>query len=160
MRRFMQFTTDMLAVLAMISIGLAAIVTGLDVVLRHTVGSPIKGLVDLTQLAVMYAAFLGIAYAFALRTHVAVTILTEGLSARANRRLAALWWLCGAGLMLLLAWASFGQAQRVVSYGDVSQNIRIPMLWYWLPVVAGLALSAFGSLWACAETLRGAEDVA
>lgn len=158
MRTFIEIVIDALALLALISIGMAAIVTGADVVLRHTIGSPVRGLVDLTQLAVMYSAFAGIAYAFAQRAHVSVTLLTEGLSPRVNRVLAALWWLGGAVLMALLAWAAWGQMQRVMSYGDVSQNIRIPMQWYWLPVVTGLALSALGSLWACFETLRGAAD--
>lgn len=143
---------DLMAYIALGFVAAAAIVTGADVVLRHTVGSPIKGLVDLTQLAMMYAVFLSIAYGFARRAHVAVTILTEALSSKLDRILSITWWAASVALMAVLSYAAFEQARMVYSYGDVSQNIRIPMIWYWLPVVAGLALSAIGSFWAVLAT--------
>jgi|TARA_R110002072_G_scaffold11771_5_gene52548 TRAP-type C4-dicarboxylate transport system permease small subunit len=160
MQKPLHLLTDGLAWLGLISIGLASVITVIDVALRQLLGSAVPGLVDLTQLAVMYSAFLGIAYAFFHRAHVSVTILTEGLSPNSNRILEALWWLGGSGLTAVLAWASWGAAQRVISYGDVSQNIGIPMLWFWLPVVAGLSLSSLGSLWAAIDTLRGARKPA
>lgn len=146
-------SVDWLAYLSLAFIAAAALITGLDVVLRQTIGSPIRGLVDLTQLAVMYAVFLSIAYGFAHRSHVAVTVLTEFMSDRSNQVLAMLWWGVATGVMCILSYASFSQAQLIFSYGDMSQNIRIPMILYWLPVAVGLGLSALGSLWAVAQTL-------
>lgn len=155
LRVFVDRCVDGLGWLALIFVASTAIATGLDVILRQTVGSPIRGLVDLTQLAMMYAVFMSIAYGFARRTHVAVTVLTEALSTRANIILSVAWWLCATLLLAVLSYAAFDQARLIYSYGDVSQNIRIPMIWYWLPVVAGLVVAAFGSLWAVADTLSG-----
>ncbi|MCB1398464.1 MAG: TRAP transporter small permease [Rhodobacter sp.] len=152
--RIVEKSVDALAWLALIFIGAAALVTGVDVVMRHTLGGGVRGMVDLTQLAVMYSVFLSIAYGFARRAHVAVTVLTEMFSERVNTALALLWWLVAVVVMAVLAYAAFGQARLIAGYGDVSQNIRIPMIWYWLPVVVGLALSALASLWAAIVTLK------
>lgn len=160
LRTIVDWCVDGLAWLALIFVAATATATGLDVVLRQTVGSPIRGLVDLTQLAMMYAVFMSIAYGFARRAHVAVTVLTELFSQRANSILAVSWWLSATVLLAILSYAAFDQVRLVYTYGDVSQNIRIPMVWYWLPVVAGLAAAALGSLWAVAETLFGNVDQA
>ncbi|MEV8468880.1 TRAP transporter small permease [Fluviibacterium sp. DFM31] len=154
MRRFINIMIDGMAFASLVFIFAAALLTCIDVVLRHTAESSIPGLVDLTQLAMMYAVFLAISYGFARKAHVAVTILTDSLSQRVNRFLSAAWWLAGAGLLSVLAYAAFEQAVLVASYGDVSQNIRIPMIWYWLPVVVGLIAAMLGSLWAMAQTVE------
>lgn len=154
LREIAEKSVDWLAYLGLGFVAAVALATGADVILRQTIGSPIRGLVDLTQLAMMYAVFMSIAYGFARRTHVAVTVLTELMSDQANRSLSVAWWLVATVLLAVLSYAAFDQAQLVFSYGDVSQNIRIPMMWYWLPVVSGLALAALGSLWAIVETTR------
>ena len=139
---------DALALFSVATIGAAAGLTCIDVVLRNLGLGSVRGVIDLTQLAMMYSVFSAIAYGFATRSHVAVTVLTDAFPARWSRALAAAGWLAGVGLMMLLAYAVFGQAKLVVSYGDVSQNLRLPMGLYWLPVVVGLILAALGALWA------------
>lgn len=145
---------DLLGVLAIICIAAVALLTGADIVLRDTLGSPVSGLVDLTQLAMMYAVFLSIAYGFARRIHVAVTVVTDFLPPRISHALAALWWFLAIWLLLVMGYAALGQARLILAYGDVSQNLEIPMILYWLPVVAGLALAALGSLWSFASEMR------
>ena len=44
---------------------------------------------------------------------------------------------------------------RVLGYGDVSQNIAIPMIWYWVPLLAGAALSWFICLVLLVQTVMG-----
>lgn len=158
LRIIIQMGISLMAYIALIFVTLAALMTCLDVVLRQTpMGSPIRGLIDLTQLMVMYAVFFSIAYGFARQSHVAVTALTESLPIQIDRALRILWWLVSVGVLTVLSYAAFNQARLVFSYGDVSQNIRIPMIWYWIPVVAGLLLSALGSLWAVADVLGEAK---
>ena len=138
---------NLLAYVGIACISVAAVLTVVDICLRHSIGSPIRGLVDLTQLSMMYAVFLSIAYGFARKAHVAITLLTEPLPGKARRTLAGFWWAVAFVLLALLSYAAFFQAADIYSYGDVSQNLRIPMILYWLPVVAGLGLSAVCSLW-------------
>lgn len=157
LERIVDKAVSALAWLALAAVMMAALLTGMDVVLRHTAGTGLRGLMDLVQLFVMYSVFLSIAYGFARQSHVAVTVLTETMSAQVNTVLTFVWWLFASALLAIFAYAAFGQARMIVGYGDVSQNLRIPMLWYWLPVVTGLALSILGSLWACYKTARGEE---
>ena len=135
-----------LAIAGVVFMIIAACITATDVVSRRVLNLSIPGLVDLTQLAMMYAVFMSIAYGYAQRVHVAVTLLTDRAPVRLQKLMAAFWWLLGAIILAILSYASFLQAQAIHSYGDVSQNIRVPMIAYWTPVVAGLALSVLGSL--------------
>ncbi|WP_159436705.1 TRAP transporter small permease [Pseudosulfitobacter pseudonitzschiae] len=139
---------DVLAVFSMTSIGAAGVLTCVDIVLRHMTDMSIRGVIELTQLAMMYSVFAAIAYAFGKRAHVAVTVLTDLMPERVGRTFAILGWLGGIVLLGWLVVASFDQARLVAQYGDVSQNLKIPMIIYWLSVIVGLALSACGSLWA------------
>lgn len=134
-----------LAIAGIFFMFMAAFITVGDILVRRVIGVSIYGLVDLTQLAMMHAVFMSIAYGFSCRAHVAVTILVDLFPPRLQVFLSVFWWLVGAGVMVVLAYATFLQALAIQEYGDVSQNIRIPMFLYWLPVVVGLALSVIGS---------------
>lgn len=146
---------DALGILALVFIAAIAGLTTADVVLRNTVGGSISGLVDLTQFGVMHAVFLSIAYGFARRSHVAVTVVTDMLSGRANRSLATLWWLLSIAMLAVMCYAAFEQAQLVLRYGDVSQNLEIPMILYWVPVVGGFALMVLGAALAARDEWSG-----
>ena len=142
-----------IAVLGIACLGLAAFMTIADVALRRSMGISVAGLVDLTQLMMMYAVYFGVVYAFTQRSHVAVTILTERLSKRHQRYVAAFWWIVGLGVVAFLAYAAGTQAFAQLEYGDLSQTIGIPMIFYWIPVVLGLALSVPASLFAVSREL-------
>jgi TRAP-type C4-dicarboxylate transport system permease small subunit len=141
-------TVNLLVYLSTFFIAAAALLTCTDIVLRNFFGMSIFGLIDLMQFSIMYSVFFAIAYGFAKRAHVAVTVLTDHLSRRTSQFLASLWWLLSVLLMALLTYGAFEQALIVHGYHDVSQNIEIPMVAYWFPIVIGLGLSALASAWA------------
>lgn len=145
---------DALAIFSVLTIGMAGALTCVDVVLRNLGIASVRGVIDLTQLAMMYSVFAAIAYGFGTRSHVAVTVLTDAFPASWSRALACFGWAAGVVLLALLGYAVFGQARLVISYGDMSQNLRIPMGVYWVPVVAGLFLSSIAALWAIREEIR------
>lgn len=146
MTRYIDAILQALAYLGLALIGLAAIVTVADVLLRNFGGRPIFGVVDLTQLMMMYAVFFSIAYGFSVRSHVAVTILTDLLGGSVNRALAIFWWLVSAAVLGFLCYATLQRGLMAYQYGDVSQNLRLPMSLYWAPVVVGFFLSMLGAL--------------
>ncbi|SDE03173.1 TRAP-type C4-dicarboxylate transport system, small permease component [Paracoccus isoporae] len=136
---------DVLVVVSTACLAGIALLTVLDVILRNTVGVPVPGMIDITQLAMMYTVFPCIAYAFSRRAHVAVTVLSDMMPASVARVLAMLGWLAGAVVCGVLSVAVWGQARLIWAYGDVSQNMRIPMIFYWVPIVTGLALSVLAA---------------
>lgn len=144
--RWTDGVAGILVFLATICLAATAILTVLDVVLRNTIGMPVPGMIDITQLAMMYTIFPCIAYAFSRRAHVAVTVLADMMPLTAARTLAIIGWALGAAVCAYLAFAVWAQARMIWTYGDVSQNMHIPMIWYWFPIVAGLALSALAAV--------------
>ncbi len=136
----------LVAIIGIAFLSIAAVLTVADVALRRSAGITIPGLVDLTQLMMMYAIYFGIIYAFTVRAHVTVTILTDKLPHRAKRFVAGVWWLASSVIMAVLAYASWTQAADQFEYGDISQTIGIPMIYYWLPVVVGLIICVPASL--------------
>lgn len=139
--RWSDTVADWLAYLAAFCMTAIAILTGVDVVLRNAVGISVHGMIDITQLAMMYTFFPCIAFAFARRAHVSVTVLTDVMPGRMARGFAIAGWFAGVIVCAYLTYAVFFQAKLIWSYGDTSQNIGIPMILYWLPIVVCLALS-------------------
>ena len=118
-----------------------AVVVG-DIFWRRVGGGSFIGAVDLTQLSVMIAVSFAIPYAFATGGHVTVDLLSGALGYRAQRVLDVTALLLGAGIMSFLCWLSARRGIEVWTYGDVSQDLAMPMSLYWAALVSGLALSA------------------
>ena len=117
-----------------------------DIVLRRSLGYTVIGTVDLTQLCVMAAAFWSIPYAFMRNAHVRVDLVTEKLPRRGRALLDGLAALTGFGLLALLLWMSWDQALLRWEYGDQSQDLGIPMIFYWLFLLSGFLLAGIATL--------------
>ncbi len=131
----------------------AMLVTTVDVVLRKVDNQGIYGTIDIIQLMILAAAYLSIPHAFMSRSHVAVSVVSDMFS----RRLAAFTQLIATALscafMLAIAWHGFAQAMMQHQYGDISITLGIPMIYFWIPVLSGAALSGVVTLHIGAETL-------
>ena len=135
--------TAALAILGMCALIVAIAVVVGDILWRRVGGGSFIGSVDLTQFSVMIAVSLAIPYAFATGGHVSVDLLTRSLSTRANHILEICANLAGLAITAFLCWLSAGRAREIWSYGDVSQDLALPMIWFWNALVVGLGLSAF-----------------
>lgn len=115
--------------------------TVVDVALRRTVNVAIIGMVDITQLLVMGAVFTAIPFAFFTESHIVIELVTDRLPRRSIAALkfaAALITIAFMAAVLRYGWV---QAIQQHGYGDRSQTIGIPILLYWIPLLAGSALS-------------------
>ncbi len=122
-------------------IGLRAVSRAIGLVAGRTPGLALVGIVDLVQLAVMAAAYLAIPYTFAGEGHVTVDILHLRLPRRLQQLLRALGALLSCLFMAMILGFGIEQARLVAAYGDRSATLGIPLVWYWLPLLAGAALS-------------------
>lgn len=128
-----------------------------DISSRRTLGFAILGTVDLIQLAVMLAVFFALPLAFLHEAHVNVDFLTRRLPPRVLALLNCLVALLSCALLAAMAWFSFGQARIQFAQGDRSITLGIPMLAYWAPLLAGVALSIAATLLVAArEAARAA----
>jgi len=125
-----------------------------DIATRRSIGFSILGMVDLNQLAQMACVFLVLPLAFLRESHITVDFVTDRLPARARAAIEALSALLGAALLGAILWFSVGQALIQARQGDVSQTLGIPMLWYWLPLLLGVALSVLAVLLVALRAMR------
>lgn len=126
-----------------ISALLAAVVVVVgDIIWRRLVGGSFIGSVDLTQLSVMAAVSWSIPYAFSTSGHVRVDLLNNSLGPKAKLNLDVSASLVGAVVTFFLCWLGAQRGWEVWTYGDVSQDLAIPIILYWVFLLSGLAISA------------------
>jgi len=143
-RRIDHWLNAVTNVMAHIGIGalvLAILVVVVDIIWRRVGGRSFIGAVDLTQFSVMAAASWSIPYAFSRGSHVTVDLVNAWLGGRATRLLDVIALLIGAALSAFLCWLSTKRALEVWGYGDVSQDLALPMIWFWAFLISGLAMS-------------------
>lgn len=129
-----------LALLGALSLGAAAAVTFVDVILRFFGGS-VRGVVDLVQLFVMTGVFLSMPYTFFIDGHVRVTILLDRMAPLLRATILVLGGLLVLAFMVVLALRTHEGLLQVMGRRDSTLNLAIPMLWFWGPMLAGFALS-------------------
>lgn len=142
------------ALLAGIALAGGMLVVLADVATRRTLGSPITGVTDLVQLAVIASACLALPLAFLRGGHVAVEFVTRNWPLRAQRVLRTLVALAEASLLILLLRYGLSQAAARFSFGDVSPTLGLPVLLYWVPYLLGVALSVPAALLALSTAHR------
>jgi TRAP-type C4-dicarboxylate transport system permease small subunit len=143
----------LLAALGVAAYGAAALVTVGDVVGRRF-GLPIDGVVDLVQLFVMAGAWLVMPFAFMTGAHVGVDFLVE----RMPRAPAVLMRAAAMAVAVVLLGLMFGYGYQTAGmrmmFGDRSQQLGIPIVWYWAPLILGLGVSALGAILGFVATVR------
>ncbi len=140
---FVRRLVEFLAVLGVLAYGGAALVTVADVIGRR-IGMPVEGVVDLVQLCVVTGAWLVMPYAFLAGAHVSVDFLVERLPRTVLVPLRILAALTAFVLMALIAKTGWDTFAIRTMFGDRSQQLGIPVAWYWYPLLAGSALSLLG----------------
>lgn len=117
------------------------IMTVVNVIGRKFLGFAILGSIELTELAVVWTAFLTIPVSFAYWNHISVDFLVTGLNKRAQDVLQAVGVIIAALVMAGYAWWGLQTGAKQVSSGDVTLAISIPIIWYWIPLIFGTVLS-------------------
>ena len=129
-----------LAALGVLAYGAAALVTVGDILGRQ-MGLPIEGVVDLVQLFVMAGAWLVMPFVFMTGGHVGVDFVVNALPRGLSLLLHGFAALVALGLVALMLWQGWGTFNVRTMFGDTSQQLGIPVAWYWYPLLAGLAVS-------------------
>ncbi|MFC6487942.1 TRAP transporter small permease [Nitratireductor sp. GCM10026969] len=125
----------------------AVFLTVTDIILRSFSGMTVYGLTDIVTLCTMIGAMLAIPRGFAAEEHVAVDVFTARMPLRAQNVCALVAALLALIFLAAVAWFGCQQMMREYAYGDRSQSIGIPMIFYWLPLVTGMAVAALANLW-------------
>ncbi|GLO80109.1 TRAP transporter small permease [Sulfitobacter pontiacus] len=135
----LKIVSDALGAVAMLFLAFLVFGTTLDVLVRAITGSPITGVFEFTELALVMVVFLGAGWAQRDDAHIRVTVLTEKLSPAARARVVALAWAVGALALLMLAIPATHEAIYSVSIREFRWGyVKIPIWWTKASLAAGL----------------------
>jgi TRAP-type transport system small permease protein len=121
------------------------LVTVADVLLRATMSRPIRGTLEIVELLLACTFFLALPASFLREEHIVVDIV-DGVAPRsvpALRRIAGVF---GVVLMAVMAWQGWLAARDTLVFNDVTSDLAIPRIWYWVPVLAGMIGAALAAV--------------
>ncbi|WP_379068103.1 TRAP transporter small permease [Mesorhizobium sp. UC22_110] len=127
-----------MAIVGIVMLAGAIALVVIDIVRRRLFGGSVIGVIDITQLCVMAAAFWSIPYAFSKKAHVAVDFLATDKSPGLRIFVAIVSTLLSIGLLGLILSLAWVRAMDTWNNGDISQDLGIPMIWYWGFLLSGL----------------------
>lgn len=131
---------EFLAAIGVLAYCGAALVSVADVIGRR-IGTPVPGVVDLVQLFIMAGAWLSIPWGFSVAAHVGVDFLVERLPRGPARFLHGAAAVAAIVLMILIFVECIPTYRMQVMMGDKSQQLGIPIAFYWLPLLGGVLAS-------------------
>ena len=126
------------------------LVTVADVLLRAAINRPIRGTLEIVELLLACTFFLALPATFLRNEHIVVDIV-DGFAPRWVPLLRRLAGMLGVLLMALMAWQGWIAAKDTLVFQDVTSDLALPRIWYWIPVLAGMI---GGCLAAAAMLLR------
>ena len=127
-------------VAAVLLIGMVAINVA-DVALRSGLNAPIFGTYEIVELMLAAVAFLAIPEAFLRDQHIAIELIDQVVPPRAVDALRVFGTLCVLAFLGLLTWNMVQPALDYVEFGEVTMDLRIPLIWKAVPILAGVGLS-------------------
>jgi len=139
--RALERTGEIFVYAGMLCLSGTVVASMVDIVGRKSVGFSVLGIDDIVSLSVMACVSLAMPLTYLREGHVAVEFVTDGLRPRLLAGVKAATALLTMGFVALLAWYAFKQAQLQVGQGDRSNTLAIPIVYYWIPLLIGLAAS-------------------
>jgi len=125
------------------------LVTVADVVLRAAINRPIRGTLEIVELLLTCTFFLALPASFLRDEHIVVDVV-DGVAPRwvpALRRFAGM---LAVLILAAMAWQGWIAARDTLMFNDVTSDLAIPRIWYWVPVLAGMiggGIAAAAMLW-------------
>jgi TRAP-type C4-dicarboxylate transport system permease small subunit len=121
------------------------LLTVADVVSRTLLNTPIRGVVELVELLLTCTFFLALPASFLRDEHLVV----DNVDGIAPLRVPLLKRAAGVLAVVVLAvmgWQSWLVARDSVAFGDITSDLALPRILYWIPVLAGIIGSGVAAL--------------
>lgn len=160
MIKVVQSISGFLAIISALATLILMLLTVVDVFSRLVGGGSIPGLLELSEVALVFVVFCGIAYGQQHRTHVAVSLLTSRLPEKLGRILVSI------GLIVILGtfiWATYATGvQAIESTMRQESRFGITAVPIWparLLIPVGFALLFLETLIWLLQVLGGKEQI-
>jgi TRAP-type C4-dicarboxylate transport system permease small subunit len=113
------------------------LVTVADVVLRAVINKPIRGTLEIVELLLACSFFLALPATFLRDEHIVVDVI-DGMAPRWVPLLRRIAGALGVLVMAAMAWQGWIAARDTLMFNDVTSDLALPRIWYWVPVLAGM----------------------
>lgn len=113
------------------------LVTVADVVLRAVFNLPIRGTFELVELLLAGTFFVALPAAFLRDDHIVVDVIDRAVPQRVGllKRIAQS---IALAIIAVMAWQGWTAAQDTLIFNDVTADLELPRIWYWIPVLVGM----------------------
>ena len=142
------FLSRLLGYIAAIFLAAMVLLTVADVVLRSLFSYPIRGMLELIELGLACTIFIALPAVFLREEHLVVDVM------RQRKVLDVVGAVVSLVVLAAMAWYMLPNARNMHEFGDVTSDLSIPRLWYWVPVLFGVVASAAASLWFIFRIIR------
>lgn len=132
--------------------------TVVDIVTRQLGLLNIRGIVEISTFAIMLIGFMALAGSFAAEAHIVVDLATQWLPRRFNRAIDALWASVAGGCLAYVAFRMWVAALEVRRGSDLSLDLQLPMIVFWLPAAIGVSLAPLACLVALGRKMAREES--
>jgi TRAP-type C4-dicarboxylate transport system permease small subunit len=132
--------------LAAIFLAAMMLLTVADVLLRAFFSYPIQGMLELVELGLACTIFLALPAVFLRDEHLVVDVIDHLTRPAVVRLLDLAGALISLGVLVVMAWQMVPLARAMHEFGDVTSDLSIPKIWYWVPVLLGVVASALATV--------------
>jgi TRAP-type C4-dicarboxylate transport system permease small subunit len=141
------------------SVPLAAmmLLTVADVVGRSVFARPIHGTYELVELLLTCTFFLALPAVFLRDGHVLVDVIDTRLP-RAVPWLKRIALVVAAVMLGIIAWRGWLFARNSLEFGDVTSDLSLPLILYWIPLLAGIGGAAVAAVGMAVARRNGRSD--
>jgi TRAP-type C4-dicarboxylate transport system permease small subunit len=118
------------------------LLTVADVLLRTFFSYPIQGMLELIELGLACTIFVALPAVFLRDEHLVVDVIDHFVRPGLVRLLDLLGAVLSLVVLAVMAWQIVPLARAMHEFGDVTSDLSIPKIYYWIPVLVGIIASA------------------
>ncbi|HVL36729.1 MAG TPA: TRAP transporter small permease [Burkholderiales bacterium] len=142
----MQLAARIFGYLAAVFLAGMMLLTVADVVLRSFFSYPIRGMLELIELGLACTIFLALPAVFLRDEHIVVDVIDHLTRPSVVRVLDLFGAIVSLVVLAVMAWQMLPLARAMHEFGDVTPDLSIPKIYYWIPVLGGVIASALTTL--------------
>ena len=140
------FFARLFGCLAAFCLAATMMVTVADVFLRAFFSYSIRGVLELVELGLACTIFVGLPAVFLRDEHLVVDVIDHLAKPSVVRWLDLAGALVSLAVLVLIAWQMVPLARAMHEFGDVTSDLSIPKIYYWVPVLVGIVASALATM--------------
>ena len=145
MRRTLDTASWLCGCVASACLAAMMLLTVTDVVLRAAFNRPIRGVYELVELLLCATFFVALPAVFLRDEHIVVDSI-DRYAPRAVPWLRRVAGIVAVAMLSLMAWQGGVAALDTWSFGDVTPDLALPKILFWIPLLFGLAAGAVAAL--------------